>query len=84
MVLLVEGHAAEAAELLAEARYKDPESFRLRAFEAEVLRVSKRFDRAVDLFRQLLGEVQGTDLRGAGAPAPGTGLLRRRQHRGRR
>jgi tetratricopeptide (TPR) repeat protein len=62
MVLLVEGHAADAAELLAEARYNDPESFRLRAFEAEVLRVAKRFDRAVDLFRQLLGEVQGTEL----------------------
>jgi hypothetical protein len=41
-VLLVEGHASDAAELLAEARYKDPESFRLRAFESEVLRVSHR------------------------------------------
>ncbi|WP_457962533.1 tetratricopeptide repeat protein [Arthrobacter sp. D1-29] len=59
-VLLVEGHAPEAAELLAEARFKDPESFRLRAFEAEVLRVSNRLDRAVELFRQLLAEVQGT------------------------
>ncbi|XAS69363.1 tetratricopeptide repeat protein [Micrococcaceae bacterium Sec5.7] len=59
-VLLVEGHAAEAAELLAEERYKDPESFRLRAFEAEVLRVSHRLDLAVELFRQLLTEVQGT------------------------
>ncbi|MET1087587.1 MAG: tetratricopeptide repeat protein [Arthrobacter sp.] len=59
-VLLVEGHAAEAAELLAEARFKDPESFKLRAFEAEVLRVSNRLDRAVELFRQLLVEVQGT------------------------
>ena len=58
-VLLVEGHAAEAAELLAEARFKDPESFRLRAFEAEVLRVSNRWT-AVELFRQLLAEVQGT------------------------
>lgn len=62
MVLLAEGHAADAAELLAEARYNDPESFRLRTFEAEVLRVSKRFDRAVDLFRQLLVEVQGTEI----------------------
>ncbi len=60
-VLLVEGHAAEAAELLAEARFKDPESFRLRAFEAEVLRVSHRPDRALELFRQLLAEFQGTD-----------------------
>lgn len=59
-VLLVEGHAAEAAELLAEARFRDPESFKLRAFEAEVLRVSNRSDRAVELFRQLLTEVQGT------------------------
>ena len=58
LVLLVEGHAADAAELLAEARYKDPESFRLRAFEAEVLRVAHRYDRAVELFRQLLGEAQ--------------------------
>ncbi|BAS09156.1 3-dehydroquinate synthase [Arthrobacter sp. Hiyo4] len=60
-VLIVEGHAAEAAELLAEARFKDPESFRLRAFEAEVLRVSHRTDRALELFRQLLAEFQGTD-----------------------
>lgn len=59
-VLLVEGHASEAAELLADARCRDPESFRLRAFEAEVLRVSNRLDRAVGLFRQLLAEVQGT------------------------
>ena len=60
-VLIVEGHAAEAAELLAEARFKDPESFRLRAFEAEVLRVSHRPDRSLELFRQLLAEFQGTD-----------------------
>lgn len=60
-VLIVEGHATEAAELLAEARFKDPESFRLRAFEAEVLRISHRSDRALELFKQLLGEFQGTD-----------------------
>jgi tetratricopeptide (TPR) repeat protein len=60
LVLLVEGHAADAAELLAEARYKDPESFRLRAYEADVLRVAHRYDRAIELFRQLLGEAQGT------------------------
>jgi tetratricopeptide (TPR) repeat protein len=59
-VLLVEGHACDAAELLAEARYKDPESFRLRAFEAEVLRVSHRYDLAVELYRQLLAEAAGT------------------------
>ena len=59
-VLLVTGHPADAAELLAEARYKDPDSFRLRMFEAEVLRVSHRFDRAVELYRQLLAEAQGT------------------------
>jgi tetratricopeptide (TPR) repeat protein len=59
-VLLVEGRAADAAELLAEARYKDPESFRLRAYEADVLRVSHRYDRAVELFRQLLSEAHGT------------------------
>ena len=59
-VRLVEGHPGEAAELLAEARYKDPDSFRLRMFEAEVLRVSHRFDRAVELYRQLLPEAQGT------------------------
>ncbi|WP_427131379.1 tetratricopeptide repeat protein [Pseudarthrobacter sp. S9] len=57
---LVEGRAAEAAELLAEARYKDPDSLRLRIFEADVLRVSNRFDRAVELFRQLLAETRGT------------------------
>ena len=60
LVRLVEGHAAEAAELLAEARYKDPGSLRLRIFEADVLRVSNRFDRAVEVFRQLLAETQGT------------------------
>lgn len=59
-VLIVEGHAADAAELLAEARFKDPESFRLRAFEAEVLRISHRPDRALELFRQLLTEFHGT------------------------
>lgn len=59
-VRLVEGHPGEAAELLAEARYKDPDSFRLRMFEAEVLRVSHRFDRAVELYRQLLAEALGT------------------------
>ena len=59
-VLLVEGHASEAAELLAEARFKDPESFRLRIFEAEVLSVTHRMDRAIDLFRQLLAEAHGT------------------------
>ncbi|MET1064003.1 MAG: tetratricopeptide repeat protein [Arthrobacter sp.] len=59
-IRLVEGHAAEAAELLAEARYNDPSSLRLRIFEADVLRVSHRTDRAVDLFRQLLAETHGT------------------------
>lgn len=59
-VLLVQGHAADAAELLAEARYNDPESFRLRALEAEVLRASGRVDRAVEFYRQLLAEVQGS------------------------
>ncbi|MGY2746404.1 tetratricopeptide repeat protein [Pseudarthrobacter sp. O4] len=59
-VRLVEGHAAEAAELLAEARYKNPDSLRLRIFEADVLRVTHRADRAVELFRQLLAETRGT------------------------
>ncbi len=60
MALMLAGHPREAAELLAEARYKDPESFKLRIFEAELHRATNRFDRAVELFRQLLGEVQGT------------------------
>jgi predicted Zn-dependent protease len=60
LVRLVEGHPAEAAELLAEARYNDPSSLRLRIFEADVLRVSNRLDRAVELFRQLLTETHGT------------------------
>jgi tetratricopeptide (TPR) repeat protein len=59
-VRLVQGYAAEAAELLAEARYNNPDSLRLRIFEADVLRVSNRFDRAVELFRQLLSETRGT------------------------
>lgn len=60
MALMLEGHPGEAAELLAEARYNDPESFKLRIFEAELHRATNRFDRAVELFRQLLGEVNGT------------------------
>lgn len=60
MALLLENQPKEAAELLAEARYKDPESFRLRIFEAEVHRATNRHDRAVQLFRHLLHEVQGT------------------------
>lgn len=60
MALLLENQPKEAAELLAEARYKDPESFRLRIFEAEVHRATNRYDRAVQLFRHLLHEVQGT------------------------
>lgn len=59
-VLLVQGNTADAAELLAEARYTDPESLRLRIFEAELLRVSHRYDPAVVLYRQLLAEVAGT------------------------
>lgn len=59
-VRLVEGRPAEAAELLAEARYNDPSSLRLRIYEADVLRVSNRLDRAVGLFRQLLAETRGT------------------------
>ncbi|MEV7604448.1 tetratricopeptide repeat protein [Paenarthrobacter sp. NPDC089322] len=60
MALLLDNQPKEAAELLAEARYKDPESFRLRIFEAEVHRATNRTDRAVQLFRQLLQEVQGS------------------------
>ena len=60
MALLLENQPKEAAELLAEARYKDPESFRLRIFEAEVHRATNRLDRAIQLFRQLLQEVHGT------------------------
>ncbi len=37
-----------------------PSSLRLRIFEADVLRVSNRLDRAVELFRQLLAETRGT------------------------
>ena len=59
-VRLVEGHASEAAELLADARYRDPSSLRLQIFEADLLRVSNRLDRAVELFRQLLAETHGT------------------------
>lgn len=60
MALLLDGQAKEAAELLAEARYKDPESFKLRIFEAEVHRATNRFDRATQLLRHLISEVQGT------------------------
>ena len=61
LVLLLEGRTSDAAELLAEARYCDPESFRLRLFEAEVHRATNRFDRSIELFRQLLNQVQGSD-----------------------
>ncbi|GAA2867102.1 lipopolysaccharide assembly protein LapB [Paenarthrobacter ilicis] len=60
MALLLENQPKEAAELLAEARYKDPESFRLRIFEAEVHRATNRHDRAIQLFRHLLHDVQGS------------------------
>ncbi|GAA4037336.1 hypothetical protein GCM10023063_22850 [Arthrobacter methylotrophus] len=60
MALMLEGHPGEAAELLAEARYNAPECFNLRIIEAELHRATGRFDRAVELFRQLLAEVHGT------------------------
>ena len=58
-----------------------PSSLRLRIFEADVLRVSNRLDRAVDLFRQLLAETHGTPDGGGRPPAPRPVLLRQRQHR---
>jgi len=60
MALLLEGRFGDAAEELAEARCNDPESFKLRIYEAELHRATNRYDRAVQLFRQLLAEVHGT------------------------
>ena len=59
-VRLVQGNAADAAELLAEARYNNPGSLRLRIFEADVLRVSHRPDGTVEVLGQLLSETCGT------------------------
>jgi tetratricopeptide (TPR) repeat protein len=49
-----------AAEILVEARYTDPESFRLKVLELDVLRAGNRNDRAVERAQQLLAESKGT------------------------
>ncbi len=59
-VRLVEGRTAEAAELLAAARCRQPSAIRLRLFEAVLLRMANRLDASAELYAQLLAETQGT------------------------
>ncbi|GAB3285293.1 hypothetical protein GCM10027449_30160 [Sinomonas notoginsengisoli] len=60
LVELARGHVNAAAEILMEARYADPESFRLKILELDVLRAGNRNDRAVERAQQLLSEEKGT------------------------
>lgn len=60
VVELARGHVNEAAELIVEARYRDPESFQLKVLELDVLRLGNRNDRALERARQILAEVKGT------------------------
>ncbi|MEA5455355.1 tetratricopeptide repeat protein [Sinomonas sp. JGH33] len=60
VVELARGHVNEAAELIVEARYTDPESFHLKVLELDVLRLGNRNDRALERARQILTEVKGT------------------------
>ncbi|MDQ4501139.1 tetratricopeptide repeat protein [Sinomonas sp. ASV322] len=60
VVELARGHVSEAAELIVEARYTDPESFHLKVLELDVLRLGNRNDRALERARQILAEVKGT------------------------
>jgi uncharacterized protein HemY len=60
VVELARGHVSEAAELIVEARYKDPESFHLKILELDVMRLGNRNDRALERARQILSEVKGT------------------------
>ncbi|MDP9883955.1 tetratricopeptide (TPR) repeat protein [Sinomonas atrocyanea] len=60
LVELARGHVSAAAEILVEARYADPESFRLKVLELDVLRAGNRNDRAVERAQQLLSESKGT------------------------
>jgi tetratricopeptide (TPR) repeat protein len=57
---LARGHVNEAAEILMEARYQDPESFKLKVLELDVMRAGHRNDRAVERAQKLLAEVKGT------------------------
>lgn len=59
-VLLARGRTAEAADLAATARVKDPESFRLRVLDADILGATRRTESAVERLRQLAGTVSGT------------------------
>ncbi|WP_415855825.1 tetratricopeptide repeat protein [Sinomonas sp. G460-2] len=60
VVELARGNVNEAAELIVEARYRDPESFQLKVLELDVLRLGNRNDRALERARQILAEVKGT------------------------
>ncbi|NUP75227.1 MAG: tetratricopeptide repeat protein [Sinomonas sp.] len=60
VVELARGHVNKAAELIVEARYRDPESFQLKVLELDVLRLGNRNDRALERARQILAEVKGT------------------------
>ncbi|MGG5174283.1 tetratricopeptide repeat protein [Pseudarthrobacter sp. J1763] len=60
-VLMTRGKISEAAEILAEARFHEPESFDLLLLDAELLYVSGRFERSVERLKFLLAEYQGQE-----------------------
>ena len=59
-VLLARGRTAEAAEAVAAARNKDPDSFRLQVLDADILAATHRTESAVERLRRLAGSVGGT------------------------
>lgn len=59
-VLLVRGQAAQAAELVAQARLSDPASLRLQLLDADILRATRNLDAARTVLKTLLPDVAGT------------------------
>ncbi|WP_026554989.1 hypothetical protein [Arthrobacter sp. 35W] len=59
-VLLAQGRVAEAAEAAAEARLKDPDSFRLQVYDADILRATKQTALALQRLKALGARVANT------------------------
>jgi len=59
-VLMVQGKSTEAAELLAEARMVDPDSFELLLLDTEILYTRGRLEAAFERLRRLLGQYRGS------------------------
>jgi|GEM_PF-597002 len=59
-VLMVQGKTTEAAELLAEARMVDPESFELLLLDTEILYTRGRLEAAYERLHRLLAQYRGT------------------------